>query len=123
MTILVLFSSTYLARGIWDLEVNLEFSELKGIVSYLMTGIICDFIPVIILIIFHYKNFRVKNEEVKEEAFMEYHEDGDDEAYEVCHLDIVENESPKDSPAGLSIEVKKEHKTTAQYNKSTLINE
>ena len=88
-----------------------------------MTGIICDFIPVIILIIFHYKNFRVKNEEVKEEAFMEYHEDGDDEAYEVCHLDIVENESPKDSPAGLSIGVKKELKTTAQYNKSTLINE
>ena len=103
-----------MARGIWDLEVDLEFTELKGIVSYLLTGFICDFIPVIILIIFHYKNFRVKNEEVKEEAFMEYHEDGDDEAYEVCHLDIVENESPNDSPALLSREVKKECKTSAQ---------
>ena len=99
-----------MARGIWDLEVDLEFTELKGIVSYLLTGFICDFIPVIILIIFHYKNFRVKNHEVTaEEAFMEYHEDGDDEAYEVCHLDIVENESPKVSSAELSIEVGKAH--------------
>ena len=93
-------------------------------VAYLMTGLICDFIPVIMLIIFHYKNFRVKNEEIKsEEILMEYHEE--DEASEVCHLDLVENDlSLTDIPSGLSNDESRDKKTrAAEYTKSTLINE
>ena len=61
LAILVIFSSTYMARGFWDILASEEFDESSGMRGQLLIGICCDFAPVVLLMLFHYKNFRKKN--------------------------------------------------------------
>ena len=60
MVILVIFSSTYMLRGIWDLMLTVNFAHFSGMLGQLLVGLICDFAPVVLLMLWHYKNFRVK---------------------------------------------------------------
>ena len=54
---LVIFSLTYMLRGIYNLEAKENSSEFKGIMVGLTIWVLCDFVPVMFLLIFHFKNF------------------------------------------------------------------
>ena len=59
--ILVIFSSTYILRGIWDIKMDPNLQKFNGIICQLLVGIICDFGPLMMLMCFHLKNFQVHN--------------------------------------------------------------
>ena len=63
LAILIIFSSTYLLRGVWDLFEVPDGSTFKGILEGLSIGLLCDFAPIMLLLVFHFKNFS-KNTEV-----------------------------------------------------------
>ena len=60
LTILVIFSSTYILRGVFDVWFNkfVNVHTFKGLLFAFLVAIICDFIPLAMFMIFHYKNFR-----------------------------------------------------------------
>ena len=62
LAILVIFSSTYMLRGIWDLMLKVNFAHFGGMLGQLLVGLGCDFAPVFLLMVFHYKNFRTKKD-------------------------------------------------------------
>ena len=63
MAILCIFSSTYMARGSWALF-SAYFNKSKFVQTLipLFIGLICDFAPVMVLLVFHFKNFGKKIE-------------------------------------------------------------
>lgn len=63
--ILSVFSVTYLMRSMWDIFANPEFASFKGMLVDLIIGILCDCIPVMILMIYHHRNFREKDNGIK----------------------------------------------------------
>ena len=66
---LVLFSLTYTLRGIWDLNHRQDPGTFKHIIMALTIAFVCDFVPVMFLLIFHFRNFNKKEEkEVTEEV-------------------------------------------------------
>ena len=60
LAILVIFSSTYILRGVFELEVHTNLSSFRGMIYSLLVGLICDFTPLMLLLTFHYKNFHQK---------------------------------------------------------------
>ena len=58
LVILIIFSSSYMARGIWDMITKVEWKYFDGIVTQLLIDISSDFAPVVLIMLFHYKNFR-----------------------------------------------------------------
>ena len=66
---LVLFSLTYMLRGIRELE-NIQHSgTFKHITIDIIISFLSDFVPVMFLLIFHFRNFNKKEEkEIVEEA-------------------------------------------------------
>ena len=59
---LVIFSLTYMMRGVWNLKHEPNTSEFVGILEGISIGLLCDFAPLMFLLIFHFKNFSTKNE-------------------------------------------------------------
>ena len=62
---LVIFSLTYMLRGIYNLKAYKSLVAFQGIMVGLAIWILCDFVPVMFLLVFHFKNFN-KGEEVTE---------------------------------------------------------
>ena len=60
LAILVIFSSTYIVRGVWDLNWSADLTTYTLMISSLFIGLICDFGPITLLMVFHYKNFNQK---------------------------------------------------------------
>ena len=60
LAILIIFCSTYLLRGIWDLKTNPASEAFTMMMESFSIAILCDFIPVMFLLVFHYKNFNAK---------------------------------------------------------------
>ena len=59
---LVLFSLTYMLRGIWDLKI-FSFSDAFGRLMIEITIVIlCDVVPVMFLLGFHFRNLNKKEE-------------------------------------------------------------
>lgn len=56
--ILGVFNVTYLLRALWDIFADSKFETFRGMIIDLNVGILCDFVPVTLLMIYHYKNFR-----------------------------------------------------------------
>ena len=57
LIILVIYCLGYLFRFAFDISFS-NFDKYETNIMYLIVSIFCDFIPVAILIIFHYRNFR-----------------------------------------------------------------
>ena len=60
IVILVIFSSTYILRGIWDIKMSPALHTFGGMLNALFIGLICDLGPVMMLMFFHLKNFKMK---------------------------------------------------------------
>ena len=59
--ILSVFSVTYILRGTWDLEIKSNYNNYEKQLWTVITGLLFDCVPVILILVLHYKNFRVKN--------------------------------------------------------------
>lgn len=60
--ILGIFNSTYLARALWDyifLQTQLPSFQLQ--LSAVLLGLFWDWMPIMIILIFHRKNFKVRS--------------------------------------------------------------
>ena len=66
LLILVIFSSTYMARGIWNMITIVEWRNFAGLITQLLIDITGDFAPIVMIMLFHYKNFRNKKVQVAE---------------------------------------------------------
>ena len=66
IAILVMFSSTYLMRGVWDLISNPASSVFVQDIVTFAIFILCDFVPVMFMLVFHFKNFYKKSAKVAE---------------------------------------------------------
>ena len=61
LTILCVFSSTYMVRGLWDIKTKPDRLSFEWMIKdMLLIGVFCDFVPIMPLLIFHYRNFKVK---------------------------------------------------------------
>ena len=47
-------------RGIWDFQIDPKLVTFQEIIEEMVLGILCDFLPVTLLLIFHFRNFRVR---------------------------------------------------------------
>ena len=90
LLVLVIFSSTYMARGIWNMITIVEWKNFPGLVTQLLIDITGDFAPIVLIMSFHYKNFRNKKAHVAEKESSELETQANDTSYEICHLNIVE---------------------------------
>ena len=54
---LVIFSLTYMLRGLYNLKAYKSQFAFEGIMVGLAIWLLCDFVPVMFLLIFHFKNF------------------------------------------------------------------
>lgn len=59
--ILVAFNITYLIRGLWDQLTSQYLRQYTLMVFNIILGLTFDFIPVTLLLYFHYRNFKVKS--------------------------------------------------------------
>ena len=55
--ILSVFSSVYLIRGCWDAKFIPGFDSFGQLLWDILQGILYDFIPVMLIMYFHYRNF------------------------------------------------------------------
>ena len=59
--ILSVFSATYMIRGIWD-TLSLRKNDSFGLLVWsVLNGLLYDFIPVMLIMYFHYRNFSKEN--------------------------------------------------------------
>ena len=58
--ILVIFDIGYLFRFVYDIEFADNLDQFPTDVMFLFLSIFCDFMPISVLILFHYRNFREK---------------------------------------------------------------
>ena len=58
------FSLSYAIRGIWDITDSYVSHPTFGgmMADLLLIGLFCDFVPIISLVFFHYRNFRVNDQ-------------------------------------------------------------
>ena len=58
------FSLSYAIRGIWDItNSSVRHTTFGGMMAdLLLIGLFCDFVPIISLVFFHYRNFRVNDQ-------------------------------------------------------------
>ena len=64
---LVIFSLTYMMRGVWDLKNDPNSSAFVVIVMDMTIFVFCDFLPIMFLLIFHFRNFNKREEKVTQE--------------------------------------------------------
>ena len=55
--ILGVFQVTYLARSLWDILTDPKHGYFSTMLVDIIVGILCDFIPLMILMAYHYRNF------------------------------------------------------------------
>ena len=59
---MVVFSLSYAIRGMWDLinaaDEHYTFTAIMA--DLLLIGVFCDFVPIMPLLYFHYRNFKGK---------------------------------------------------------------
>ena len=61
--ILIIFNSTYLIRALYDFFAEPEgTTTVKILVSGMILGATWDFLPVMLLMTYHYRNFRLKKD-------------------------------------------------------------
>ena len=67
--ILGVFNTSYLLRAIWDQYYSEDDDsfEFAAITTELLLGLVWDFLPVMLMMILHYKNFTIR-QTVKEEV-------------------------------------------------------
>ena len=58
--ILSVFSVTYILRGTWDLTIKASYNNFEKQLWAVLTGILFDFLPIILILVLHYKNFGEK---------------------------------------------------------------
>ena len=58
--ILGVFNTSYLLRAIWDQNYSEDSDEFYAITSELLLGLVWDFLPVMLMMILHYKNFTIR---------------------------------------------------------------
>ncbi len=58
--ILGVFDITYLVRAVWDSTTNEFYVNYGEMVSVMLLAILWDFVPVMILLIFHYHNYKAQ---------------------------------------------------------------
>ena len=58
--ILGVFSITYLLRALWDILTDPKHASFETMLIDMNIGIVCDFFPVMLLMIYHYRNFKDK---------------------------------------------------------------
>ncbi len=56
--ILGVFNITYLIRAVWDSVTNEFYVDYGTMVGVMMLAILWDFVPVMILLVFHYRNYK-----------------------------------------------------------------
>ena len=61
--ILSVFSVTYILRGTWDLTIQASYNNFEKQLWAVLTGLLFDFLPIILILVLHYKNFSVKREQ------------------------------------------------------------
>ena len=60
--ILGVFDLTYLARAIWDfVYLNTQLPNFNEMLAAILLGLFWDFMPVMMILIFHYRNFKVQS--------------------------------------------------------------
>ncbi len=58
--ILGVFNITYLVRAVWDSTTNEFYVNYGEMVSVMLLAILWDFVPVMILLVFHYHNYKAQ---------------------------------------------------------------
>ena len=71
LAILVMFSSTYLMRGTWDIISDTKSGSFVNYVVTITIFILCDFVPIIFMLVFHFRNFHNKSAKVTEHERIE----------------------------------------------------
>ena len=64
VTILLIFSGSYMFRGIFtltkdDITDSVVLHQYAGMLEYLIINQFCDFCPVMLILVFHFRNFKV----------------------------------------------------------------
>ena len=75
VAILFIYSSTYMFRGLFDLKADPNLSNFKELLIAILIGTFCDFVPIMLLLIFHFRNFRDRKPQQAKDS---QHYDGDD---------------------------------------------
>ena len=62
------FSLSYAIRSFWDIKSSYVSHPTFGgmMADLLLIGLFCDFVPIISLVFFHYRNFRIKKDKSQE---------------------------------------------------------
>ena len=55
--ILSVFSATYMIRGIWDSITHTSNANFGLLMWSVLNGVLYDFIPIMLIMYFHYRNF------------------------------------------------------------------
>ena len=90
--VLVVFSLTYVLRGLWDYNREPNPTKFFGLMDSLAIGILSDFAPVMFLEVFHYKNFHKKTKIAEEESTQEC-DDRSEGSYEVMNLPLADRDT------------------------------
>ena len=90
MAILIIFSSTYILRGFFELLTITSLTSFKGMIYSLLVGLICDFTPLMLLMTFHYKNFHQKVVEQAPDSRNSYEDTASMGDYETMHLQVAD---------------------------------
>ena len=56
-------------RALWDILIDPHFASFKGMLLDQFIGIICDFFPIMILLVFQYHNFNKSENRNRTEGF------------------------------------------------------
>ena len=56
--ILGIYAITTLCRAVWDVTMNVYYEQYWQMVGIMLMALLWDFLPVISLLIFHFRNFR-----------------------------------------------------------------
>ena len=66
LIILVIFNIGYVFRSVYDVVFSDNLDQFSTDVMFLFLSIFCDFMPISVLITFHYRNFREVQPEEEE---------------------------------------------------------
>ena len=104
--ILVIFDVGYLFRFVYDIEFSDSLEQFSTDVMFLFLSIFCDFMPISVLILFHFRNFREKPQAEEDESFelggetvMANEKHFNDEAFSeeaVCTMQLLDRTSFSD---------------------------
>ena len=88
LVILGVFSVAYTVRGYWDIAFGAKIISFEDmILDLLMIELLGDFVPLMPLLIFHYRNFRDKKDYVDSQDAPSVGFSSDDEGRQVNLMD------------------------------------